>query len=128
MYVDNNVLVYAIFDGEERGKKSRQLLKVAKNAITSVLTLDEFMRVVRREAGNEKVRKSVEKVYSMPTLTIVGVEANTARHAALLAEQHNLKPRDAMHIAIMQALGEKEILSDDSDFDRVKGIRRIPVL
>ncbi|MEK6973865.1 MAG: type II toxin-antitoxin system VapC family toxin [Nanoarchaeota archaeon] len=40
-------------------------------------------------------------------------------------EKYGLKPRDAFHLAIMENFNIKEIVSDDSDFDKIKGIKRI---
>ena len=42
-------------------------------------------------------------------------------------EKHRLKPRDAFHVALMEHFGEREIVSDDTDFDRVPGIKRIKI-
>jgi predicted nucleic acid-binding protein len=124
MYADVNVLVHAIFEAGEIGQKSRELLK-KNRLVTSVLTIDELMWVVRREKGKEYIASTVKTAYNIPTMKIVGVGAHLAKKAVEIIEQHNLKPRDAMHVAMMKELGETEIISTDPDFDRVSGIKRV---
>ena len=40
-------------------------------------------------------------------------------------EKTILDPRDAVHIASMKELGLSLIVSEDADFDKVKGIERV---
>ncbi|MBI5254150.1 MAG: type II toxin-antitoxin system VapC family toxin [Euryarchaeota archaeon] len=42
-------------------------------------------------------------------------------------EKYNLRPRDAFHVAIMKSFGVTEIVSDDSDFEKVEWIKRIKI-
>ena len=37
----------------------------------------------------------------------------------------NLKPRDAIHLATAKSMKCKAIISDDSDFEKIEGIKRI---
>lgn len=43
----------------------------------------------------------------------------------MLSKTPNLSPRDAIHIATMEAGGIRRILSTDRDFDCIEGIERI---
>ena len=52
-------------------------------------------------------------------------ESDTARALQLLMENPSLAPRDAVHVATMEAAGVKRILSTDRDFDGLKEIERI---
>jgi len=40
-------------------------------------------------------------------------------------EIEGLKPRDAFHAAIMEDLGVNEIVTDDTDFDKLESTKRI---
>ena len=40
-------------------------------------------------------------------------------------EKTTLDPRDAIHIASMKELGLSSIISEDTDFDNIRGIERI---
>jgi len=37
-----------------------------------------------------------------------------------------LRPRDALHLAIMKRVGEKSIVTEDEHFDKA-GVKRIPI-
>jgi predicted nucleic acid-binding protein len=39
--------------------------------------------------------------------------------------KYGLKPSDAIHLATMEKAGISNIVSEDREFDRVKGIKRI---
>ena len=71
------------------------------------------------------LRQVIEDIYAMPNLEVRGVPSLTPVSALDFMEKYNLKPRDAFHIAIMKQFHLTEIVSDDADFDRVKGIKRI---
>ncbi|MEM1574817.1 MAG: type II toxin-antitoxin system VapC family toxin, partial [Nitrososphaerota archaeon] len=38
---------------------------------------------------------------------------------------YNLKPSDAIHLATMEKVGIKNIVTEDEDFDKVKEVKRI---
>lgn len=44
-----------------------------------------------------------------------------------IIENFNLKPRDAIHAAVMKINKIKEIVSEDADFDKVEGIIRYDI-
>ena len=41
-------------------------------------------------------------------------------------EEFNLKPRDALHLAVMKRIGETSIVSEDKHFDKTD-VKRIPI-
>lgn len=94
-------------------------------AVTCALTLDEIMWVIIKNKKGEVLRETIEDIYAMPNLVIKEVSASIPLDALSLMEQFELKPRDAFHAAVMKSNGITEIASDDPDFDRVKGIKRI---
>lgn len=93
--------------------------------MTCALTLDEVMWVVIKNKKGEVLRETIEDIYALPNLAIKEVPSSTPLDALVLMEQFGLKPRDAFHVAVMKSNGITEIASDDPDFDRVKGIKRI---
>jgi uncharacterized protein len=57
---------------------------------------------------------------------VLGVEEkHTSRALQLLLASPRLSPRDAVHIATMEAGGIRRILSTDRDFDDVDAIERV---
>lgn len=116
-------------------------------AYTSVLTFDELtyrllLALIRDHYGGsplERLRDQEEKMIAefypriappltrlrhFPNLFLVEVTASDldAMHDAIL--QYHLRPRDALHLAAMQACGCSDLLSQDADFDRVPIVRR----
>ena len=122
MYLDTNFFVYARFSQEDVGRRARRMLKKiqdGQHAITSVLTIDELMWVMRKQGLAKQMREVIEDIFSIATLSIVEVSPSIALASLDFVEKYNLKPRDAFHAATMKEFNEKKILSDDKDFDRV---------
>ena len=93
--------------------------------MTCALTLDEIMWVMIKNKKEKALRETIEDIYAVPNLSIKEVPSSTPLDALTLMEQFDLKPRDAFHVAVMKSNGITEVVSDDPDFDRVKGIKRI---
>ena len=128
-YLDANFFVFALFDNTKKGENARILQKGIiegkHSAATSVLTIDELMWVIVKLQRKNILRQVVEDIYAMPNLEVRGVPSLTPVSALDFMEKYNLKPRDAFHTAIMKQFQLTDIVSDDADFDRVKGIKRI---
>ena len=130
MYLDANFFVIATIAEDEKGVRARaianEIIK-GKLAITSSLTIDEVMWVLLKKQFKHDIRPIVEEIYGMKNLEIKEVPAGIPLRALDFMEKHDLKPRDAFHLAIMEHFGVKEIVSDDADFDDIPGIKRIKI-
>ncbi len=125
-----NFFVFALLDNTRRGEKARAMQERiigGEHAVTSSLTLDELLWVLVKNNRKGLIEDAIDDIYSMPNLTIASVSASAPKNAVKYIKGHNLKPRDAIHLAVMEELGVKDIVSDDADFDRVKGIKRIDI-
>ena len=131
IYLDANVFVYSAINNGELGERSRVLLrKVAKNEIsacTSVLTCDEVVYAIRKKAGAEISAIEGGKLIRFNGLKWFKSDENILLMAQEIIETKNLKPRDAIHAATAILNGCKEIISDDSDFDKVKELKRTKI-
>ena len=130
IYIDANFFVFANLIVDDKGDRARNILKQiinGKKAITSSLALDEVMWVLVKNNKLTELRKIIEEIYSIKNLEVKEVSATTPLIALTFIEKYNLKPRDAFHLAIMENFNVKEILSDDSDFDKVRNIKRIKI-
>ncbi len=128
MYLDANFFIFAKLSTDTKGSRARTILNqivLGKKAITSSLALDEVMWIFIKNKQVDKMRPIIEEIYSIKNLEVKEVSATTPLIALNFIEKYNLKPRDAFHLAIMENFNVKEIVSDDSDFDRIKGIKRI---
>ena len=131
MYLDANFFVFSRYDTTAKGENARDLLteiiKGKKDALTTALTLDEVMWALIKNGHRKDVHEVIEEIYSVSHLVIREVPALLPLAAIDLMEQFNLRPRDAFHLAAMQLFGIKEIVSDDSDFDKIKEIKRVKI-
>jgi len=128
IYLDANFFAFGILNLEEKGEKARKIhsdIIKGKKAVTSPLTLDEFMWVLIKNNRKELIRKAVLDVYSTPNLEIREVSSSVPIAAIEFIEKYGLKPRDAFHLAIMKELKINEIVTDDPHFDKISGIKRI---
>lgn len=128
MYLDANVFIYPHTGEGDVSEASIQLLqKVASNEInagTSVLTWDEVNHVLRKEIGKERANEQSKRLLSMPNLVLCNVTEEIIQKAQEVAEQWNLRPRDAIHAATSLIHECSEIASNDTDFDKVKELKR----
>ena len=127
-FIDTNIFAYALLDRGRKGAACTGLLDQVvrgKQASTSPLVLDELMWVLAKNGRAGSIPSVVAKVCAMPNLTVLPVGGQTAEQASKLVAEFGLKPRDAMHLAVMREHGLSAILSDDRDFDKIKGIKRI---
>ena len=80
------------------------------------------MWVLIKLGHKEIVREVVESIYG--SLKVVPMSENAPLAALDLIEDINLKPRDALHVAIAKEHNIDKILSDDKDFDVVEDMKR----
>jgi len=116
-------------------------------AFTSVLTFDELayrliLALIRDHYGAsplEHLRKNEEKMIAQfypsislhltqlrnfPNLSLVDITAPDLEVMNDVILTYHIKPRDALHYAAMQKCGCFNLVSQDSDFDRVPVIQR----
>jgi predicted nucleic acid-binding protein len=130
---------------------ARALLKQIETgrfqAYTAVLTFDELayrmlLTLIRDKYGKSpqdhlrqdqagviaefypQIEQQLNQLQLLPNLTILDITLVDliAMHRNSLA--HHLLPRDALHLATMQKVGCKTLVSLDSDFDSIPGIHR----
>lgn len=129
IYLDVNIFVYAAVNNGLLGEKCRNLLRkiINKKEIlyTSCLTWDEFVYAVWKKEGKEKALIEGNKLLQFPNLTFLDASTLIIQQAQHIMEKNGLKPRDAIHATSAILSGCKEIVSDDSDFDKVMELKRV---
>ena len=130
LYLDANIFIFAAINTEELGAKARALLRRIQlgeeKAETSALTFDEVFWVIKKH-NLEIAFETCEALLNFPNIEIVPANRETAISAVRIIRECGLRPRDALHAAT--AIAEKAdcIVSTDSHFDRVKGLKRRPL-
>lgn len=131
IYIDSNVFIFAALNREELGEKARALLKDVqegkKAAATSALTFDEVTWKILHARGFEAALLVAQDILEMPSLILLDANASVLATSFNLMKLYRLFPRDAIHAA--SAINNRvfTIVSEDKDFDKVKGIKRIGI-
>lgn len=132
-YVDSNIFIYPVIYDEDipKAKRAKEvLLRIARGelkAYTATLTWDEVAWVTRRLLGREDAAKQGRKLLAFPNLVFLGVDEEAVIRAQRFVEMYDLKPRDAIHVGVALTAGQRQLISDDPDFDKVREIRRMPL-
>jgi len=130
-YFDSNIFIlpqiYEESIGEVRKAKD-YLIKLASGEIegcTSTLTWDEVVYIVGKYAGRNESLIVGRKFLSFPNLRIVPIDLEILLKAQKLIENFNVKPRDAIHASCALKFCNGNMISNDSDFDKITGIKRL---
>lgn len=130
-YIDSNIFINAILYDDKKANKCKEIiLQIAKGEIegmTSLLTWDEIVYVVKKLISKEIASREGEKFLNIPNLSLIKVDEEIMMTAQRLFSNYDIDPRDSIHIATALANNVKEIISDDKDFENVKEIKRIKV-
>lgn len=129
VYIDSNVIIYATLNKDKIGDKAREIISKIKNgyykAYTSVLTIDELLWNAKKEIGREKSADIAKDFLSLINLECLDANKEIILSSIEIYKNEKLDPRDAIHLASMRVKNIKTIISSDSDFDKIKGIKRI---
>ena len=130
-YLDANIFINAILYEDDKAKKCKEIIsKIVKNemeGVTSVLTWDEVVYAIKRLIGMEKAKDFGNKFFNIPNLKLLNTDKDIVMYAQKFITLYGINPRDAIHAATALKHNIKEIVSDDSDFDKIKEIKRIKI-
>lgn len=133
-YVDSNIFIFPIiYDGKAIPKAKAAedvLIKIAEgdlSAATSFLTWDELVWIIRKSMNEKIATKEGEKFLRFSNLEMLEITESIVKKAQKIVEEYGIRPRDALHVASAIENGIKEIISDDSDLDKVKEIKKISI-
>ena len=130
-YIDANIFLNPVLYKDKKAEECNNILVQIMNneitAVTSYLTWDEFVHVARKLLGRDIAVMEGEKFLRFPNLTFIKVDGNVMSKAQELITKYNIKPRDAIHAASALVNGIGDIISDDSDFDKIKELRRVEI-
>jgi len=84
------------------------------------------MWILKKNVGRDNAIKIIKAMLSMP-IKWVEVDKSVIIKMIDIFKKTTLDPRDAIHIASMKELGLSLIVSEDNDFDKVDGIKRVNV-
>ncbi|OGI14504.1 hypothetical protein A3K63_01895 [Candidatus Micrarchaeota archaeon RBG_16_49_10] len=128
-YLDSNIFIYAEISSGAEGKLSKNILLLMESekikCVTSCLTIDEVVWKIGKETDRKTGIEVGKRMPELPNLEILPVKTTTIATALELMEKHKLGPRDSIHIATMIENGVFSAISEDSDFDKIREIKRL---
>jgi len=130
IFIDSNLLIYlnCMVSEEVRTIYENFYLDLLSNykAYTDLLVLDEVI-FISREKFKIPYDDSIAFLDSivLPYVKILSVGEEEHSRMKTLISKYNLKPSDAIHIAIMEVNNISKIASEDHEFDKIDGIKRI---
>lgn len=129
-FVDANVPMYLV--GAEHPNKQRAIaaLEVAaargERLVTDAEVLQELLHRYRAIGRLDGLAVAIDALLGLVD-EVYPIERDDVLAAQRLLERTaGLSARDAIHIATMRRRGVDDILTFDTGFDRIGGIRRLP--
>lgn len=128
--IDSNIPMYLVGAPHPRKTDAQQLLEQAaierRRMVTDAEVLQEilhrYVAVDRRDAIQPAFDALLRVVDEVLPVDLTAVE----RAKAIVLERKRLSARDAIHLAVMEQHGIREIMTFDSGFDGYPGIKRLP--
>ncbi len=137
IYIDTNVIVYAIENHPKYGKTCKKILEDIEaqklEASSSVLLLVELINVLtklnkilkRRGRKPLSIKENIQAVLSLP---IVWIDLDLLIIEKASEYAFEINGVDYIHVASMEVTSIGEVLSADKDLDRVRMVGRIDPL
>ncbi len=127
-FIDSNIFMYAVGAPHPYKVPSENVIrKILSGQISGVTNVEVLQEILYRYGAIRKPKLGYE-VFDQIILTfrlIWPIETEDLIMARKLQEKHDLKTRDALHIATMVRYHVKTLYSYDKDFDRFKTIKRL---
>ncbi|OIO24604.1 hypothetical protein AUJ14_05725 [Candidatus Micrarchaeota archaeon CG1_02_55_22] len=130
IFVDTGVFIALARVADEHHSRavslSHELEASGETLVFSEAILAEFASYVSRYHGPAAARDESVKLMESSALSLVVPTPAEIRGALDALKQYSFSSyADALSVTLMQGRGIRRIASFDSDFDRVKGLKRI---
>jgi len=125
IFLDASFLVYLNLSHEEVVDYYLRLLR-SDALFTDPLVLDEVIYVSKKKYGVKYFDTIgfLDEIV-LPYVTVLPITVKDYERAKEVMLKHSVKPSDAFHVAVMLNNSVPTILSEDREFDKVSGIRRV---
>jgi len=127
IFIDASFFIATLNKQDQWHEKAAEILPIVKKEekITSGLILSESVTLVGSLFGNKTVLKLFNYILDNHGVYYVDKELSSSAMEIFLKYDGTLSFADAVSIEIMKDLKIDEIVSFDSDFDKIDGIIRI---
>jgi predicted nucleic acid-binding protein len=127
-YLDSNVFIFAALSKEKIGEVAREALRNLEKftGVINSLVIDEIIWNIKKEISYQTAIDVSEKIFELP-LKILSVNPETVFRAFEFMKKYGIKPRDAIHVASMLENSIPTIVTEDSDFKKVREIKTLTI-
>ena len=132
IYIDSNVFIFAALNNEELGDSARVISEEVENgnpeALTSALTFDEVILIVKKNRNFEDAISLGEAFLNMPGLYLVNVNQDLLAISISIMRTYKTVPRYSIHAATSITQKANIIISEDTNFNKIKELERKGVI
>jgi len=127
IFIDASFFIASIIKKDQWHNRVREILPeiIDDKKITSVLVLSEAVTLAGSLGGGKKGTLLYNYIVDNHEIIYINKDLSLKAMETFLQYDAGLSFADAVSLEIMQLVGADTIVSFDSDFDKVKGIRRI---
>lgn len=127
IFLDSNFLIYMnTMTNEERESLDELFRKLLEESLfTNMLVVDETLYVSKRFGLPYDVTFDFLRGIVLPHIQIIPIDEEDIILTEKYLLKYGMKPSDAIHLSTMEKSGINRIVTEDEDFDRVEGVKRV---
>ena len=131
VFIDSNIFVYAAQSNPKFGPSCKKIIKDIESrkieAITSVINITESVEVIERNADRKTALAVLELLLALP-MDVEDVVKEHSINALYIFSTSKANYSDAVIASIMKEKFIDTIITNDADFESIKGINVIKPL
>ena len=129
IFIDSNVPMYLVGVAHPHKVDAQRVVErlIAEQArlVTNAEVLQEIMHRYVAIGRREAIQPAFDAVLGIVD-QVLSIDRSAAERAKQIVMGHrNVSARDALHVAVMEQNGIRQIVSFDSGFDGLPGIERV---
>jgi len=130
LFLDSSYLIYLRYAESDKVFKYvtgflREAVEHGEHLLVNMIVIDETIWILNKKF-NVPLNEAFELTDRlMPLLEVVPIDYIDYDAMKKIMTNHRLKPSDALHVASMSKAGIKHIVSEDKEFDKIPGIKRV---
>jgi predicted nucleic acid-binding protein len=129
IFLDSNIPMYLVGSPHPNKVAAEQaiagLIAQQEKLVTDVEVLQEILHRYAAIKRLDAIQPAFDAVLALVDEVFPVESANVQRAKTILLGKYGLSARDAIHLAVMEQRGVRQILSFDRGFDRFPNVRRI---
>ena len=139
-FLDANVFIYAFYKPKKALTPLEKRMKDLSKSIiadvgegkdpvvTTVVHISGMVNILKHALSISEIAEIVTTLSLLDSVDIASVDKMDYLAATKLGQDLGLDPNDALAVQVLRLRGLSEIYSFDRVFERVEGVRRLPVL